>query len=218
MTRFFAPGCGLMLYKPHLAGKLQQFLHAELGPVERMASCCRNIPPLPAGAEVINICPGCDRRYRENYADATTVSLWEVLAKSSRFPFPDHQGREMTILDACPTRDQARVHDAVRTLLKKMNVALTEPKATRERGTCCGDSLWGSVPDTQVIAQMKKRAAVMPCEEVVVYCVSCIKAMANGGRRPRYLVDLLCGEETDPQTSDPAKWHAQLDEYIAQHK
>ena len=218
MTRCFAPGCGLMLYKPHLAERLHEFLRTEVGEVGRMESCCRHVPQLLAGAEVINICPGCDRRYRENYADATTVSLWEVLAESDHFPFPDYRGREMTILDACPTRDQARVHDAVRALLQRMNISLVEPNATRERGACCGDSLWGSVPDIQVVTHMRKRAAEMPREEVVVYCVSCIKAMANGGKRPRYLVDLLCGESTDPQTCDPTQWHAQLDEYIEQHK
>jgi Fe-S oxidoreductase len=217
MKRLFAPGCGLMLYKPHLADRMQEFLHAEMGLMGRMTVCCRHVPPLHAGSEVINICPGCDRRYRENYPDATTVSLWEVLAYDSGFRFPDYQGREMTILDACPTRDQARVHDAVRRLLGKMSIVLVEPRATRERGVCCGDSLWGKVPAEQVVAQMIQRASEMPRPEVVVYCVSCIKAMANGGRRPRYLVDLLCGEETDPQTRDPGQWHAQLDEYIAQH-
>jgi Fe-S oxidoreductase len=141
-----------------------------------------------------------------------------MLTKSTSFQFPNYRGREMTILDACPTRDQSRVHDAVRSLLEKMNITVIEPRATRERGTCCGDSLWGAVPVEQVKKQMKRRAAEMSRAEVVVYCVSCIKAMANGGKRPRYLVDLLCSEETDPQVCDPALWHAQLDAYIEQHR
>lgn len=37
----------------------------------------------------------------------------------------------------------------------------------------------------------------MPCEEVVVYCASCITSMSVGGKRPRYLLDLLFGEDTD---------------------
>ena len=41
----------------------------------------------------------------------------------------------------------------------------------------------------------------MPAEDVVVYCVSCAKAMFIGGKRPRYLVDLLFGEATVPGTS-----------------
>ncbi len=150
------------------------------------------------------------------HAPRTTVSLWEILAGETRFPFPDYGGRAMTVLDACPTRDQPRVHDAVRRLLARMNVSLIEPAATREHGVCCGDSLWGTAAPAKVLAHMRRRAAQMPCEDVVVYCVSCIKAMANGGRRPRYLVDLLCGEPTHPRTRDPEAWHAQLEACIQQ--
>lgn len=55
----------------------------------------------------------------------------------------------------------------------------------------------------QVKAQIKKRADEMPCEDVVVYCVSCIKAMHIGGKKPRHLVDLLFREETVPGTFEP---------------
>jgi len=57
----------------------------------------------------------------------------------------------------------------------------------------------------------------MPREDVVVYCVSCVKAMHIGGKRPRYLVDLLFGEETGPGVFEPVAWHAQLDEFIEAH-
>ena len=43
---------------------------------------------------------------------------------------------------------------------------------------------------------MRKRAEEMPVDDVVVYCVSCIKAMQIGGRQPRYMVDLLFGGST----------------------
>jgi len=52
---------------------------------------------------------------------------------------------------------------------------------------------------------------------VVVYCVSCVKAMAIGGKRPRYLVDLLFGEETVPGVHEPGAWHALLEGFIAEH-
>jgi hypothetical protein len=57
----------------------------------------------------------------------------------------------------------------------------------------------------------------MPAENVVVYCVSCVKSVHNGGRTPRYLVDLLFGEATHPGTFDPDLWHAELEEYIRSH-
>jgi Fe-S oxidoreductase len=206
-----------MIYKPHLAEKLHNILVKNIGPMEMFLTCCKHIPPLPSGTEVINICPGCDRRYRENYQDSSTKSLWEVLAGSSFFGFPDYKECEMTIIDACPTRDQERVHDAVRKLVSRMNISLFEPEATRTKSTCCGDGFWGSISTADVVKQMKNKASQMPLDQIIVYCVSCSKAMFVGGKRPRYLVDLLFEEDTVPKTYKPELWHKELDEYIDSH-
>jgi hypothetical protein len=98
-----------------------------------------------------------------------------------------------------------------------MKIALVEPKNTGTRSTCCGDSFYGVFPTDQVKEQMRKRASEMPVDEVVVYCVSCIKSMHIGGKKPRYLVDLLFGEETHPGTFEPDQWHAELDAFIETH-
>jgi len=217
MSWLFAPGCALMIYKPHLAERLHDILGGNLGPMDMLLTCCRHIPPLSSRAEVINICPGCDRRYRENYEDASTISLWEVVAEHSFFPLPDYRSQEMTIIDACPTRDQTRVHEAVREVIRRMNISLVEPSSTRTKSTCCGDSLWGTVPTERVVSQMKKKASTMPIDEVIVYCVSCSKSTFMGGKRPRYLIDLLFEEATVAQTCEPDQWHAELDEYINSH-
>jgi hypothetical protein len=218
MRDVYAPGCALMLYKPHLSARVLDALAVELGaPVPEHLTCCRHDPGLPAGSRFVNTCAGCDRRYRSLYADVSTISLWEVLANSSAFAFPDYQGAEMTVHDACPTRTEPRVHDAVRSLLERMNVTVVEPRRTRERAQCCGDSLYGSASDERVKRHMRKRAEQMPREDVVVYCVSCVKAMHVGGKRPRYLVDLLFGEETQPGACEPTEWHSQLEEFISAH-
>ncbi len=217
MRRIYAPGCALTLYKPHLAERMHEALVANLGEMERLDTCCRNHPELGEGGEVVNTCPGCDRRYRNNYTDSTTRSVWEHLAEGDWFPFPDHGGVRMSIHDACPTRDQVRVHAAIRTLLERMNIEVVEPKNTGMTATCCGDSLYPGLPVEMVNEQMRTRASEMPVEEVVVYCVSCIKSMSIGGKRPRYIVDLLFGEETVPQTTDTVEWHRELDEYSVKH-
>jgi Fe-S oxidoreductase len=204
-----------MLYKPHLAERIHGILAANVGPVDVLLACCRHVPPL--APEVVNVCPGCDRRFRENYQDASTISLWELLVEKPLIALPDYGGREMTIIDACPTRGEARVHDAVRELVRRMNISLVEPANTRTKSTCCGDTFWGTVPAERVVSEMKKKAAEMPAEEVVVYCVSCAKAMFVGGRRPRHLIDLLFDEDTVPGTFEPAAWHKELDEYIDSH-
>ncbi len=212
MTRVFAPGCALLLHKPALAERLKQYLK-----LREHLTCCHHEPGLPPGTIVINVCPGCDRRYRESYEGISTVSLWEVLAEDTSFPFPDHGGRSMAIQDACPTRTEPRVHRAVRTLIERMNIRLVEPEATREQAVCCGDSGYGTVPVAQVQAAMRKRAKAMPCADVIVYCVSCVKAMHHGGKRPRHLVDLLFGENTPIGTFEPEAWHTQLEAFIEAH-
>lgn len=217
MTHVFAPGCALMIYKPHLASKLKDILNQNLGSMNELLTCCKHEPQVEPMTEVINICPGCDKRYGNDYHNTTTISLWEILAGSGFFPFPDYGGRVMSILDACPTREKPVVHDSIRTLLRKMNITIVEPQKTGTRSTCCGDSFFGVIPVNEVKKQMRKRTSEMPVEEVVVYCVSCIKSVHIGGKKPRYLVDLLFGEDTHPGTFEPAEWHKELDSYISDH-
>ncbi len=217
MKQVYAPGCGLMIYKPELAEKVLNFLNKNHGNVPEHLTCCRHEPKLEKGTRVINTCAGCDRRFRELYEGISTVSLWEVLADSPKFIFPDYKGVEMAIQDACPTRTEERVHIAIRKLLEKMNVSVIEPKSTRTKGTCCGDTFFGTLPVDQVKKQMKRRADEMPRENVAVYCTSCIKAMHIGGKKPRYIVDLLFGEDTPIGVYEPEEWHGQLQKFIDAH-
>jgi hypothetical protein len=76
---------------------------------------------------------------------------------------------------------------------------------------------YGSLPVEQVKEKMRGRAKEMPREDVVVYCVSCIKSMHIGGKRPRYVVDLLFGQETQPREFEPDVWHGSLKKYIEAH-
>lgn len=206
-----------MLYKPDLADKLNSILNENLGAMDVLQTCCKHEPELNALTEVINICPGCDKRFANDYQNTTTISLWEILAGSDFFPFPDYGGRKMTILDACPTREKVAVHQAIRALLARMNIQVAEPEKTGTRSTCCGDSFYGVIPVEEVKNQMRKRTSEMPLDDVVVYCISCVKSVFIGGKRPHYLVDLLFGEESAPGTFEPEQWHSELDEYISRH-
>jgi hypothetical protein len=213
----FAPGCALMLYKPELAHKIHDFLNESLGKMDMYLTCCHHEPPFSEKKNIINICPGCNKRFKNDYHQTTTISLWEILTDSDDFPFPDYKGKTMTILDACPTRSEDQVQDAIRTLLKRMNINIIEPEKTRNKGICCGDSFYGSIPVDQVKNQMIKRTNEMPLDDVVVYCVSCTKSVFIGGKRPHYMIDLLLNEKTERQTLQPDAWHKELDDYITVH-
>ena len=206
-----------MLYKPELAEKLHHILNENLGKMDILLTCCKHDPQLATNAKIINICPGCDKRFGNDYKNVSTVSLWEILAESDFFTFPNYHGRCMSIIDACPTRDQERAHIAIRKLLHKMNITLVEPKNTGTKSTCCGDSFYGVIPTEKVKAQMIKRTSEMPLDDVVVYCISCVKSVYIGGKKPQHIVDLLFADETVPKTFEPEEWHKELDNYIQNH-
>lgn len=213
----FNPGCALSIYKPEMENKILNFLNRNYKETAIHKICCRHEPQLGKGSLIINVCAGCDKRFGSLYEGVSTISLWEVIDTLDSFPYPDYKGLKMTVHDACPVRKNSQVHQAVRNLLKKMNIEVIEAKLIRERSVCCGDDLYPKFPLEKVHRLMKKRADSMPCENVCVYCVSCIKSMYIGGKTPRYLVDLLMNEKSDPQVYDTVKWHEELQEYTDNH-
>jgi len=213
----FNPGCALSIYKPEMEHKLIKFLNENYASLKMHNICCRYEPKLDKDSKIVNVCAGCDRRFRSLYEGITTISLWEVLDGLDSFPYPDYKGATMSVHDPCPVREKPEVHSAVRSLLKKMNITILETEHNSTRSVCCGDDFYPKMPVEEVNTRMKKRAADMPCDDVCVYCVSCIKSMYIGGRRPRHLVDLLMGETTEPGIYQTEQWHAQLKAYIETH-
>ena len=57
----------------------------------------------------------------------------------------------------------------------------------------------------------------MPANDIAVHCVSCIVAVHNGGKNPRYIADLLFNEDSRPETIDLDEWHKELNEFIEVH-
>lgn len=217
IRKTFAPGCALMIYKPEMANKVYNILKSLFGEMDMLLTCCKQNPEFKENTQVINICPGCDKRFKNDYPNTSTISLWEVLAKNGQIKLPDYKGKTMTILDACPTRNNENVQNSIRKLLERMNINILEPEQTKAKSICCGDSFYGTIPVEKVKLQMKKRADQMPVDDVVVYCISCIKSMHIGNKNPFYLVALLLGENTEIQTFEPDDWHKQVDDYIALH-
>lgn len=204
---YFNPGCALSIYKPEKEIQILQYLQENFPAVNLHKICCRHDPQLPSGSVIINVCAGCDRRFSSLYEGVSTLSLWEVIDQLDNFPFPDYHGIKMSVHDACPVRDKPAVHTAVRNLLQKMNIEVVETKAHGTQSVCCGDSLYPACDTEKIHAAMKDRADSMPCEDVVVYCVSCIKAMNIGEKTPRHLVDLLFDASTEQEKCDITEWH-----------
>jgi Fe-S oxidoreductase len=200
-----------------MEGVLLQLLRDNYGKVELHKTCCHHEPKVEKGSLIINVCAGCDRRFGTLYEGISTISFWEVMDGFDAFKYPDYNGFRMSLHDPCPIRKKPQVHKAARSLLKKMNIEIVEAEFYAEASVCCGGSFYPSLPMEEVHEKMKERAASMPCEDVAVYCVSCIKSLYIGGKTPRHLLDLLFGEETLPQVYDIAAWRQQVKEYREKH-
>ena len=214
---YFNPGCALSVYKPSSEHKLLELLNRYFGPVRMHNICCHHDPGLPQGSTIINNCAGCDRRFRSLYDGIRTISLWEVLDSIEELPLPDYAGLTLSVHDSCSYRPKPQVHAAVRSLLGKMNIKVIDSEFSGTKSICCGDNFYPRLPIEKVTELQKKRAAQMPCQDVAVYCVSCIKSMAIGGKTPHHMTDLVLGEETELQEMRIDVYHDTLEAYIACH-
>lgn len=218
MTKcYFNPGCALSVYKPHLEEKILEILNKYFGKVQIHNICCHHDPRLPEGATIINNCAGCDRRYRTLYKGIKTISIWEILDGIENLPLPDYIGKCVSVHDSCSYRQKPQVHFAVRSLLKKMNIDIIESKYSGTESICCGDNFYPKISMEKISEFQKMRASQMPCKDVVVYCVSCIKSMTIGGKIAHHMADLLLNETTEPQELKIDVYHETLNNYIEKH-
>jgi len=214
---YFNPGCAMSLYKPEAVEEILHLLNRRFLPTQLHTICCRHEPELPTGSTVINNCAGCDRRFRSLYEGVQTISLWEVLDAIPALPLPTYDGMQLSVHDSCSFRKKPQVHAAVRSLLEKMHIEVVESQYAGTKSICCGDNFYGHIPLEEVNAFQKKRASQMPCQDVAVYCVSCIKSMHIGGKTPHHMLDLVLGELTEVQETRLDVYHDELDRYIEEH-
>lgn len=214
---YYNPGCALSLYKPDVPKQVWQLLQDHFGDVKFHDICCRHDPQLPEGSCIIANCAGCDRRFRSLYPGIETISLFEVLDSIEGLPLPDHSGWKVSIHDSCGYRHKPQVHQAIRSLLKKMNIEVEEAEYHGTTSVCCGDNFYGHVPNETVEKRIRERTEQFPCEDVVVYCIGCVRAFQFGGRRPLHLLDLILDRPTESMPDTLDEYHSILSRYIDAH-
>lgn len=214
---YWNPGCAMVLYKPELSKEILELLNKQFGTVHLHDICCHHNPQLPPGSTIINNCSGCDKRFRSLYPGIQTISLWEILDTIEDLPLPDYTGLSASVHDSCDYRVKPDEQRAMRSILHKMHIELIESANTGANSVCCGDSAYGKISLETLHQRQTMRANQMPCQSVVVQCVTCIQSMSIGGKTPLYLPDLLCKKQTQPQALDMDAYHKILQCYIDTH-
>ncbi|MEE3362733.1 MAG: 4Fe-4S binding protein [Anaerovoracaceae bacterium] len=214
---YFNPGCALCIYKPDVARLMDELLKEHFSDLKCHEVCCRHEPGLPEGSVIINNCAGCDRRFRSLYSGIDTISFWEVADSFDDLELPDYGGVTMSVHDSCGFRHKPQVHAAVRSLLRKMNIDIEEAEHHGMTSECCGDNLYGLVPNGEVQRRMRQRASEFPCDDVVVYCIGCERSLLDGGKTPHYLPDLIFGRKSRTEADDLDEYHSRLADWIKDH-
>lgn len=214
---WFNPGCAMSIYRSELIEPMLALLQEHFGAVKHHTVCCHHDPGLPAGATIINNCAGCDRRFRSEYPGIQTITFWEILDSIDGLNLPQYNGLTVSVHDSCSFRQKPQVHAAVRSILRKMNIKIIDSEFSGTRSICCGDNFYSHIPNAQVTELQKKRAAQMPCDHVVVYCIGCVRSMTVGGKQALYLPDLVFGYQTKTIDNTLDEYHNDLIQYIETH-
>ena len=155
---FFFPGCQLSGSSPEHVEKVYTYLTEKLsGGVALVLRCC-GAPADWAGdqelfqnsmkvmvaeweslgkPQIIVACSTCHSMFKDKFPGL--VSLWELM---ENMDLPDQgasvTGGKLAVQDACTTRHEPVIQDAVRHILTKLGYEVEELPYSKEQTKCCG--------------------------------------------------------------------------------
>lgn len=202
----YFPSCNFTKASPEAAKRIRSYL-AERMPV---AGCCRFDTKEYGGEdEAVYFCQACRETLEGRIR---TQSLWEYLDQDEGFLWPDYQGAEMSLQDCWRDRGKPEIHQAVRSVLRKMNIRIIELEENQDKSVFCGNlhfepgkedslRLMGRYKDKPIYempqevqaALMREQAEKFAGSQVVCYCNRCVRGIRDGGGRAVHLLELAMG-------------------------
>jgi hypothetical protein len=173
-----------------------------------------------AGDTVYSLCHNCSAIIDEWKAGTVSKSLWEYILEDEQFVYPDLHGKEIYVQDCWRAKDRRTEQEAVREILKRMNITVLELEENFEKVSFCGNSLYRPAPPRNLKlapkryvenargkflphspeeqeAAMRAYAAALPQLPVAVYCHYCEEGLELAGADVRHLAALLCAGDAE---------------------
>ena len=182
----YYPSCNFAISSPQTAKKVREYLKEKMD----IAKCCK-IDQRKFNEEDIGIyvCQAC-RGQIENQVN--TMSLWQYLDQLDNFDFPDYHGQKMYLQE---------VHQAVRSLLKKMNIEVIEMKNNKDNSIFCGtlhyetkdldDIHLSHYPKDVQEKYMQEYVQQFDNKKIICVCNRCLKGILLGKGKGVHLLELL---------------------------
>lgn len=212
MAMIYFPSCKFTAKYPRLSGTIKNYLQKTFD--AEVAGCCRpSLSKISKDDTVVYVCNTCATFFKESSRSERIISLWELMLEDSGFQYPDYEGKRMTVQDCWRTHDDRTEQDAVREILRRMNIEAVELDENYEKTKFCGCSLYEPLPprydelapkrlglDAQGLfiphtqeekgALMQEHCQQITTDDVVCYCVACVNGINLGGKQGCHLAEL----------------------------
>jgi len=229
--RVFFPGCALSGRHPQLVKAAYAYLRERLPDTGIMFNCCgapslflgetpvfeqilatvaAELKKLGAG-EIIAACPHCLYVFGEFLPEIKVRSIYEVIAELGVPLESKGRGAVFNVHDACGTRHNPRVQEAVRRVLALTGHSFEEMAHSRERSICCGSG--GMVP--AVAPELARQTTALRLAEasrdLITYCAACRARFAAAGHPALHVLDLVFNPgweraKTTPPAGSLTRW------------
>ncbi len=160
---------------------------------------------------ICTICHNCANVISDLHRAANNVSIWEMILSDDTFAYPDMDGKEFYLQDCWRSHGNTSEQDAVREILRRMNVTVKELPENRSDTKFCGRSYYKLKrirKERQAPAGVDVRACQTEEEQtelmrgyvrdafsgkipVITYCHYCNEGLNLGGGKSYHLAELL---------------------------
>ncbi len=180
--------------------------------------CCKVFCERTAPEDTaVIICNNCATIMEESSKVSKIDFVWELIDRDPNFPFPDYHGERMTIQDCWRAYEKRNVQDAIRSLMRKMNIEVVELAENHENTKFCGADLlepctdiekkfapkryaidgadmYHPIPADEEDAWLAEYCKQIKTDQVVCYCMACLDGIQRGGKQAIHLIELLFPE------------------------
>lgn len=191
----YYPSCNFATMHLQTAKKVRDYFEKQMP----IAKCCKiDKREFEKGDIGLYVCQAC-RKQIEN--QVKTMSVWEYFDQLDNFDFPDYHGQKMYLQDCFRDRNHPEVHQAVRSLLKKMNIEVIEMKNNKDNSIFCGtlhyeskaldDTHLSHYPKDVQEKYMQEYVQQFYDKQIICVCNRCLKGILLGKGNGVHLLEML---------------------------
>lgn len=197
----FMPGCSLVSNDYKLVYEIYGYMKEKNKDMGLLINCCSKPTYLTGDYdgflnnyskledqmkgldEIITACGSCYNIIKKHSPNMKVTSLWEFLDEKRIYEDKKIDCEETFYLhDPCPTRNEEKIHESVRRILKGLNIDYREYSKNRRNTVCCGKGGMSFVVNREnYMDHSRRRFSNDEKLRVISYCQSCVESSVDAG-------------------------------------